>query len=142
MDIDDLEIDATRARLRHLAALRDLAFTESPGIEDGLRAVLAPRGGEEEVYFAVAPRGGGYLSVSLVLVVDEAFLRENLDAILEVTSRFDAAISLGRDGALEEGEVYLNLSLRIFLAGLCEEVLELALENLRAAREALGEEFP
>ena len=53
-----------------------------------------------------------------------------------------SGISLGRDDALEEGEVYLNLSLRIFLAGLCEEVLELALENLRAAREALGEEFP
>ena len=108
MEIDDLEIDAARARLRYLAARCDLKYTESPAAGDGLRAVLARRDGEEELYFAVVPRSGGYLSLSLVLVVDEAFFRENLDAILDVTSRYEAAVSLARNETLAEGEVYLN----------------------------------
>ena len=52
VEIQDLEIVAVRARLRHLAALEGLALTETPAEGGGLRVALSPGAGEEELYFA------------------------------------------------------------------------------------------
>jgi hypothetical protein len=141
MSIEDLENASARAQVRHLGAQLGLEVKES-GRTGGFEAVLSsPRDGDA-LFFVVAPLGGGYVSLSLVLVVDEAFFREHIEEVLSVTARYDACVSLARNEQLAEGEVYLNLSIRIFLAGLCEESLSLAFENLRAARDALGGAFP
>jgi hypothetical protein len=141
MSIDDLENASARARIRHLGAVLGFEVRES-GREGGFQAVMSSPADGDALFFAVAPLGGGYVSLSLVLVVDEDFFREHIEEVLAVTARYDACVSLARDGKLEEGEVYLNLSLRLFLAGLCEETLGLAVQNLRAARDALGGAFP
>ncbi len=148
MAIDKLENASARAQVLHLGAQLGFEVKET-GREVGFQAVLSSPPDESSsttdrdgVFFAVAPLGGGYLSLSLVLVVDEAFFREHVEEILGVTARYDACVSLARDGQLAEDEVYLNLSLRIFLAGLCEETLSLAVQNLRAVRDALGGAFP
>jgi hypothetical protein len=140
LDEEHLELKALRARVRHLSAELGLAFEET-GSEDGFQALLSAEDGEEEVFVAVGVAGGGYVSLSLLLVVDESFFREEVERILEVTSRFDVSPTLIRDPRLEEGEIYLSLSLRIFLDGLGREVYHLALENLREARAALAEAF-
>jgi hypothetical protein len=141
MSMEDLEVLSARAQVRHLAAKLELEVRES-GQGTGFQAVLVAPSDRECVFFAVAPRGGGYLSLSLVLVVDEAFFREHIEEILGVTARYDACVSLARSEDLAEGEVYLNLSQRIFLAGLSAVTLGQSIENLRAVREALGGEFP
>ncbi len=101
----------------------------------------SPQDGES-VFLVVAPTGGGYVSLSLVLVVDDEFFREHIEEVLAVTARYDACVSMARDEQLGDGEVYLNLGLRLFLPGLCEDSLSLAVANLRAARDALGGAFP
>ena len=141
VDIDDLEFEALRATMRHFAAANGLAYRPDSSGND-LRAVLASAGEGDDAFFLVAPRGDTYLSISLVLVVDEEFFRENVEAILAVTSRYEVCTTLSRDEALAEGEGYLNLSLRLFRPGLTVEVFRLALGNLRAARNALAQSFP
>jgi len=142
VNLETLGLDALRATVRLYAAREGLACREQPAPEGGLHALLAREEGDGEVYFAVAPAGAAYLSLSLVLVVDEAFFRENSKMILDVTSRYEACVTLSGDEALEAGEVYLNLSLRVFLDGLTRRVFGLALANLSAAKDALAEEFP
>ncbi len=145
--MDKLENASARAQVRHLGAQLGFEVKES-GREGGFEAVLSSSQDTDGVFFAVAPLGGGYLSLSLVLVVDEAFFREHIEEILGVTARYDVCTSLARDddltkdGRLAADEVYLNLSLRIFLAGLSEDTLSLAVQNLRAVRDALGGAFP
>ena len=63
VEIQDLEIVAVRARLRHLAALEGLAVTETPAEGGGLRVALSPGAGEKELYFAEIERGGSHLSL-------------------------------------------------------------------------------
>ena len=143
MSLSRLKRSALRAELAYLAARQHLTirFTSGDG-EDGLRALLSAEGGGEEVFFAVAPLDASYLSLSLVLVVDEAFFRSNVESILDVTSRYEVSASLARDDGLGAGEVYLHLALRLFLVPLTEEAFALSLENLRAARDALAAAFP
>lgn len=141
MSIDDLENASARAQIRHLGSALGLEVRES-GREGGFQAVMSSPNDGDSLFFVVAPLGGGYVSLSLVLVVDEDFFRAHVEEVLSVTARYDACVSMARDGKLAEGEVYLNLSLRLFLAGLCEESLSLAVQNLRAVRDALGGAFP
>ena len=47
--------------------------------------------------------------------------------------------SPARDDSLAEGEVYLRLSIPVFLAGLSAETLRLAIGHLSGARRALEE---
>jgi len=141
-NLEGLGTDALRATLRHYAASEGLTFRDRPAPEEGLHALLARGEGEGEVYFAVSPAGATYLSLSLVLVVDEEFFRGNSKVILDVTSRYEVCVTLSSDDTLAAGEVYLNLSLRIFRDGLTDRVFRLALSNLSAAKDALAEEFP
>lgn len=141
MSIDDLENASARAQIRHLGAVLGFEVRES-GRFDGFQAVMASPQDGDSLFFVVAPTGGGYVSLSLVLVVDEEFFHEHIEAVLSVTARYDACVSMARDDKLGAGEVYLNLGLRLFLAGICEETLSLAVQNLRAARDALGGAFP
>ena len=67
--IEELEIAAARARLLHLAALHGIEMTEVEAEEGAFRAVLSAGPGEE-LFFLVVPAGGGYVTLSLVLVVD------------------------------------------------------------------------
>ena len=141
-DTHALAIAALRANVRHYAARDGLSFGERPAADGGFHALLAREDGDGELYFAVSPPGSTYLSLSLVLVVDETFFRENSKTILDVTSRYDVCVTLTGDEALGPGEVYLNLSLRVFLEGLNSRVFSLALSNLAAAKDALAESFP
>ena len=143
MSLSRLKRSALRAELTYLAARQELTirFTSGDG-EDGLRALLSTESGGEEVFFAVSPLDASYLSLSLVLVVDEDFFRTNVEDILDVTSRYEVSASLARDDGLGEGEVYLHLALRLFLVPLTEAAFALSLENLRAARDALAAAFP
>ena len=137
VDIGHLEIEATWAALRHLAARNDLTISRDGDTPDGFRAVLEDED-EEGVFFAQLSLAGHYLSLSLVLVVDEGFLEGNMEKVLAVTSEFETSSRVERDDRLEPGEVYYALSLRLFLPGFCDETFALALSNLRAAREALA----
>lgn len=142
MNIEELETESVRAAVRHLSAREGLHFAERGRQGDGFQAVLT---GEEEagdVFFATAPGGGTYLSLSLILVVDEEFFRDNSFSILDVLSRYEVCPGLTRDETLSDGEVYLNLSIRVFLDGLNGSVFRLAIANLGAARDALAESFP
>lgn len=129
-------------RLRQLAGSLGFGVGEREIEGGGRRMVLTPGEGSEDVYFAVVPPTGEYVSLALVLVVDLGFFREEHERILEVTSRFEVCAWLARDAALPEGEAYLNLCLRIFTEGLNALVLGAATENLRAARLALARSFP
>jgi hypothetical protein len=140
--LEVLDTGALRATLRLYAARAGLRYRDRRTEDDGLSALLAREEGDGEVYFAVGPAGATYLSISLVLVVDEAFFTDHSARILEVTSRYEVCVTLTRDEELAEGEVYLNLSLRIFRDGLTERVFGLAVANLGAAKDALAEEFP
>jgi hypothetical protein len=141
LDVYELECEAIRTRLRLLAAGAGLRFQEGVR-EGGFQVLLSSEEDPDEVYVAVCPRGGGYVSLSILLVVDEAFFRTSVESILEVISRFDICPSLLKDHRLEEGEIYLSLSLRVFFEGLGTEVFGMALANLKEAREALAAAFP
>lgn len=95
-----------------------------------------------ESFFVVAPAGGGYATLILPLVVEERFVDEKLRELLGVVSDFDVCLYPEESEGLAPGEIYINLCLRLFLEGLNGEVFRLAIENLRAARSALGAAFP
>jgi hypothetical protein len=141
VDVEGLRIESLRGQLGYFAARGGLTSRFTAAGDGGLRALFAGGEGDEEVLFAVVPAGGGYLSLSLVLVVDEAFFHARIEEILAVTSRYEVCPSLSRDDRLEDGEVYLHLSVRLFLAPLTSEAFEMAVENLRASRAALAEAF-
>lgn len=140
--MNDLRLAALREELRYFAACRGLASrTTGASVEDGLRVIFTSGEESEEVFFALAPKDGDYLSLSLVLVVDEEFFRSNIESILGVTSRYDVCASPSRDESLGEGEVYLHLSLRLFLVPLTRAAFGLGVDNLRAAKDALAAAF-
>ncbi len=139
--MDRLEREAVRARLRAAAARHGYLFEEAPGPAEGFRALLTRPEGDREVFFVVVPEDGSWISLSLVLVVDEGFFRDHVEEILGVTSRYDVSPAPAREEGLGPGEIYLHLSLRIFRAGFTEEVLRLGVENLLAAREGLDAGF-
>jgi hypothetical protein len=140
-DVAELESEAVWAALRHISARQGLRISRVDSDDGGFRAVLEPEEGDE-LFFAQMSTTGRYVSLSLVLVVDEGFFAMNTAAILAVTSGYEVSSRVERDERLKEDEVYLSLSLRLFLPGLNEEVFNLAAENLRAAREALAAAFP
>jgi len=143
METEDLEIEVVRARIGLFAAREGLRAAAAAGAGGpGLRMVLSRDDGTGDVFFAAMAPGASGVSLSLVLVVDEAFFRENAVRILEVASRYEVCVSLEEDDRLGEGEVYLTLSLRTFLPGLTEDVLGLVVRNLVAARDALARAFP
>ena len=140
--VDDLEARAAAAALRLFGARRGLEVRDSGGAVAGTRFALGSVDEPEELFFALLPAAAGYLSLSLVLVVDEDFFRGHVEEILAVTARYEVSASLSRDDLLGAGEVYLNLSLRLFLPGFVQAAFDLALDNLRASRDALARTFP
>ena len=139
-NLETLSVAALRASLRHHAAREGLAYEDRPAPDGGLHAALAPENGE--IFFAASPPGSGHLSLSIVLVVDRDFFHEHSRRILAVTSRYGTSVTLAEDPDLEEGEVYLNLSFRIFTEGWNGHVFSLALRTLSAAKDGLAAEFP
>ena len=117
-------------------------MSERGAAREAFRALLRPADGSEELFFVQAPRGGGYVSLSLVLVVEGDFFRGRVEDILEVTSRYEVCVYPARDDTLSPGEVFMNLAFRVCLAALTREAFEFAVENLRAARSALAATFP
>jgi hypothetical protein len=141
--MDDLEITAALAELRHHAALSGFTVSDArPPAAGGFRLVLVPEEGPEDEYLATMERGAKCISLALLAVVDEAFLLGNLEAILGVAARFEVCLSLEDSAGLASGERYVQLSLRVFTPGLNTDVVRLAAENLAAARDALEAAFP
>lgn len=140
-NLETLATDELRASLRHLAARQGLDCEERSVPEGGLHVAFVPVAGEGETYFADSPAGTGWLSLSLVLVVDGELIRENLRRIVDVASRFETAVALSDDASLTNGEAYLSLSLRVFRDGWNDRVFAAALRTLAAAKDGLAEEF-
>ena len=131
---EELEMAAIRSRLALHAHGMGLGLVERAG-----RWLLASR---TESLFVIAPTGGGYATLLLPLVVEGSFADAKLRELLGVVSDFDVCLYPEKGDDLATGEIYLNLCLRLFLEGLNSEVFRLAVENLRAARDALAAAFP
>jgi hypothetical protein len=128
------EREAVRAVVR-LGALRaGFRMVEERRTGSGWWAVLRR---EEEEVFCFVPLGRPFITVSVSTAVARSLWRDRRERAQQVAADFDVAVIAAPNERSEE-EVFVNLSLRVFLPGLAPETVPLAAENLEACRQALN----